>query len=100
MFDQLKSDVDRARAKSERRRQTKFAARALEVKPRQVTATFEANGGEGLVAYFARERGKVWMQFVGFDGALYGEPVWIGNYADCGSHMAKAAQGDGWEWRW
>jgi hypothetical protein len=100
VFEQLKSDVERARAKQSRRQQKKFVARALEVKPRQVTGVFETNGGEGLVAYFARDQGKVWLQFVGYNGALYGEPIWIGNYADGGSHMAKAAHGDGWEWRW
>ncbi len=100
MFDQLKADVERARSRSWHREQKKFAARALEVKRRQVTAVFETNDGEGLAAYFARERGKVWMQFIGFNGALYGEPIFIGNYADTIEHMATAQQGEGWEWKW
>jgi len=100
MFDELKTKFERARARAWIRRQKKFVARVLEVKHRQVYAVFRTNGGEGLAAYYSRERGKMWMQFVGFDGSVYGGPTFIGNSRDALEHMAATSRASGWVWHW
>jgi hypothetical protein len=78
VFERLRDDVLRAQIKQERKRDEKFAARALGVRRRRIIAAFETADGKGLAVYYFPAvplRNTVRLVRVGYDGAAYGEPV-------------------------
>jgi hypothetical protein len=80
MFDRLRSDVVRAQIRQEIKRDKKFAARVLGVKPRQIIFAAPTEDGQGLAVYYdpkipGARSNTMWLLRVGYDGAVYGDPV-------------------------